>query len=1264
MTLITNTGIDGSIPDEAFYFLNWIPGVGSPSAVISQDFNLMTDLYRYLEIEWDNKTPGDGYMTSVPFYFHEWYRMLGLLVLSGNYPSPSDIKPAANTKVYLAIDKSFAFEKDTVAYTIDYRNYGAVDAAGTTVVDTLHKDFKFVSATDGGIYDNTSHTVTWNIGTLPGFKTATGITPTAGQAKLKVVIANATQKQYRNKVSISCANGSGWTSNDYPNNVTAVMMRNHLDIARRALILEHTASKSIVKPGETVEFTIDFQNSSEAGWINGGRPGVNFSFSQSAPGGTSTMNTMRTRLYHDAAEAYIDFGNYRISYFLYDEKNMCIAGKTGCTNGWAFVQTITEGIDKSSVKLVHETVVPGQDARGKWNQRLIVQFSDPEDPARVENLTTIDRHVSGYRGGAGDRIHRGGTAPLRLVWYFNASDWQPVDWSNAWSWDPKASEDDGGNYFPVTNDWADPDKPDIPVTTWNRKACEKATKTVDNILVEEWDGYTWRRVAGNGPMPGRETNNVVIRDTIPEGFTFVAFTGDNPLNVAPTISANVITWTVPKMQIREGGIIKFTAKADGSCPGTADREAVNRAWISADKESPFADSSIITVSCDTVVKPPPPDHIDIVLDTLLMDLNKDADFVRIDMDEGTQNAIVYAVVRDRNGKYLRTVSGALWQSRDVSVATASAASAISCQGLLVKAGGGSTIITVSEPGNPTLKPDSLAINAVATPPWPAIASAVMGDADGDIVPDLLTFTLNDTFHVNQKLDSVIIDYRGTRYAFPAASVQAQRTLVTVGVAGITAVDPIPSGTVTMVMTVDGSEIRVSKTFTDGIGPALDKVSLKQDISGAYDTLDLTFTESVAMQTLVGSTLQLIRAATGDTVLLTVVAFRGPEFYTGTKAVVTAPAPGFRPQEGDRIRLVPGAAGGTVADMKKNLPHLLNKPVTIPERPSQLLAGWYTDDNADGFIDAVYLQFVKQVPIAGMKVRVDRELLRFEGLSGADLSYGADQTLVKVNLPADRVATAGIRTDGDVYSLVTFADFLGEERTMKIADKAAPVITEAIFKIGVSLSADIPAVDSVIITFSEDAFVADISPQFLLANKANVNYSMTLSSPAAQGKKASFAVLAISGDLYPENSDVIYINPVSTVRDSLSWQNNPDNRRVPLIIGRGKVQWDAVAVPNPFNPELTGYDFAGTTVCIVNSLNNAVPVKFSDAHISIYDATGNIVVKSTPFVQSPSGPVFRWNGTNRHGRRVGSGTYIGIVTVDDEGSEGVKRVKIGVLHQTR
>ncbi|NLE02320.1 MAG: DUF11 domain-containing protein [Fibrobacter sp.] len=588
------------------FALNWVPGTGSPSAIVSQHHNLMAELYRCLEVKWDAAPQGDDrYLGSVPQYFHGWFRMLGLLVLTGNYQAPSEIKPTANMKVYLAINKTFAFEGDSVTYTIDYRNYGSLDAKDVVITDTLHKDFVFISSTGGGIYNPGSHTVTWSVASVPGVKSSRDLSTTKGQVKLTVKVGVASQDQYRNKVSITCSNGSGWTSNEFPNNITPVMERNYLDIAKRALVIEKEVSNTFVNPGSELEVSVNFENTSKAGWINGGRPGVHFSYS-AAPlaGGKGPSNKMRFRLFHDANEAYIDYGNYRVSYFLFDAGMTCYKNATDCPNGWAVTKQIFEGVKADSTLVLHQMITPGFDDRGLWNQKIVLQFSDVNDPKRPAKLTAINYHLDWYRGVPG-MIHRGGLDPLRLVWDIHTGTYTPVDWNDDWSWSENAVDaDDESRGFPVTNDWTDPDNPNLKVTTYNPKECSSTNKTVDNILVEEWDGYTWRRVAGNGPLPGRDVENVIIRDTIPSGFVFIRFEGSPPFGINPVIKGNVITWTISKLQVKEKGSIKYIMKADGACP-MQNKTVLTRAWIAADKESAIYDSVEIKVTCDPVPPPPP-----------------------------------------------------------------------------------------------------------------------------------------------------------------------------------------------------------------------------------------------------------------------------------------------------------------------------------------------------------------------------------------------------------------------------------------------------------------------------------------------------------------------------------------------------------------------------------------------------------------------------------------------------------------------------------
>jgi len=599
--------------EEGTWTLNWIHGTGSPSAVTAQDADLMAEMYRQAELEWGVEEPGDRYLTSVPTYFHGFFRLLGMNVLTGNHHAPMNMKKSANMKVYLDVDKTYAFEDDTITYTIDYRNYGADEAKGVQIVDRMPADFVFVSGTNSPTVSG--NTVTWNIGNVPGFKTSTGINPTKGTVTLKVRIPTAKLKRYENKVTISCTNGSGWTSNEYPNKISSVMKRTGVDIASRALRVEHSISRDTVNPGMTTVYTIDIENSAKAGWLNGGRPGVNFSYAHDGTAASAGSHTFQIRAFNDAHEAYIDYGNYRISYFLFDNNYKGLG-----PNGWNVRTDIlyVPEAEQSKFKLLHENITPGEDAKGKWNQRLILQIADVLDPSRSDTnwgtMAAPTQFLINYSG-LDQRVHRGISTPFKGVWAAYAGNYANRNWGGDWSYNSKAKSNiatdamaDWG--YPITPDFTDnpsPDNPGKPVTLVHRKLCgvSPASTTIDNILIEEWDGYTWRRVFGNGPLPGREVVNVVIRDTLPPGVTFLNFIEPYPLGIAPKITGRVITWEIDKLLIGEKGSIKYTVRADTVPPAGKNVVLPSNTWAAADKESPMKAPVTLVVTLDSLPPPPP-----------------------------------------------------------------------------------------------------------------------------------------------------------------------------------------------------------------------------------------------------------------------------------------------------------------------------------------------------------------------------------------------------------------------------------------------------------------------------------------------------------------------------------------------------------------------------------------------------------------------------------------------------------------------------------
>ncbi|MBQ0030851.1 MAG: hypothetical protein KBT32_10530, partial [Bacteroidales bacterium] len=605
--------LTGATTDPAhFMVINWQNGTGTYAAVSAQDFDLLGTLYRQCVIEWDTKGGDDCYLGSVSNYMHGWSRQMGMMVSTGNYPAPSAMKPMANMKIYRAIEDSvtYCYTGDQIKFLLDYRNYGSVDAKDVVIVENVPEDWIFIEASKGGVYDKATNTVTWKIGTVPGFNSKDGIDPTMGQVWYSLKAGNDASGRYCTTADITCSNGLGWTTNEYPNYKTATMQRNCVDVVARSLKIEKSVNRPKVNAGNQATFTIKFENSSEAGWIDGGRPRVNVSFANGMDG--SRLQLM-ARLWNDAIEPYINYGNYRISYYMYDAGLNCYANGGDCPTGWGLSTEIYEGNktigSTEGIVVSHENIVEGKDTQGKWNQRMCIQFAPL--------LVTTTMHVSRFFGGASCRIHKGGGSPMRGVWALYPSDYSTVDYTDDWSWSSKYNSEKDGLFYPVTPSWQKLDEKgksiEEPVTKWLTCGCTESDLTVPNILVEEYDGYVWRRILGTGPMAGRDVDNVEIRDTLPVGLTFGEFVNECPLaefdatwEVKKAGDRDVIIWKIPKMQVKQKGSIIYTATADfpsGATCETDDEDIINAAWISGDKNSAINDTAKITVTCSKVPDP-------------------------------------------------------------------------------------------------------------------------------------------------------------------------------------------------------------------------------------------------------------------------------------------------------------------------------------------------------------------------------------------------------------------------------------------------------------------------------------------------------------------------------------------------------------------------------------------------------------------------------------------------------------------------------------
>lgn len=603
------------------YYTNYTLGSSAPAPVASGDIELAAKMYRQQILEWDvedtkeeaEADPNKRYLGSTPKYFHGYYRTFGLLMLTGNYIPPTGSDPIANLKCYVDLDKTYGPRGDILTYTVSYRNYASVAAENSVLTFTVPDEVEFVSCEGGGAFNEGTRQVTWDLGEIPGFQTG-GIDITRGEFTVVAkVVANS--GRFCPTSSIICSNGTGWTSNEFPNNISATMERNCYDIVAKALVVNKISNLPEINPGMPVEYTIDFTNNAEAGYLDGGRPGTRATFAIGFSGtpANSLSQQLYFRLYHAAEEPYINYANYRLSYYLKSDTRG-ITPALG-SEGWYINSWIDEG--GPLVTQWDEIILPfGHEAQNNVNQRIIIGFPSAlaAPAAHLYNQTGNDH-----------RIHKGVNFPLKLSASITDGNSVMQNFTDDWSYEPGvdvgAQTQDKMLFFPITPDWSDiinfPAGQDVD--TWHAEECRTIPITLgglnidrvfDRVMIEEFDGYGWRRVFGTSPFPGRPATDVVMEDTIPDEFVFDSFIQEASFGTTEHIEENgysIVRWTnsslLPGQEVRiRYRVIAKDETTLGGCP--INIETQNIAWLSSVGEAAQSDTADVLITCEPVVIPP------------------------------------------------------------------------------------------------------------------------------------------------------------------------------------------------------------------------------------------------------------------------------------------------------------------------------------------------------------------------------------------------------------------------------------------------------------------------------------------------------------------------------------------------------------------------------------------------------------------------------------------------------------------------------------
>ncbi len=346
---------------------------------------------------------------------------------------------------------------------------------------------------------------------------------------------------------------------------------------------------------------------------------------------------------------------------------------------------------------------------------------------------------------------------------------------------------------------------------------------------------------------------------------------------------------------------------------------------------------------------------------------------------------------------------------------------------------------------------------------------------------------------------------------------------------------------------------------------------------------------------------------------------------------------------------------------------------------------YHDSNGDGFIDSIFIEFLKPVSIyntAGdtitkLKLKWSNKPEEYNIL---DEMITFSENNIRMHLNTSDLFNSEIRTSGDLILIGTYTllnpitnSYYDTSVAYPVIDKAPPVLQKALYKFNMK-DAKGSYFDLLKITFSEKPDSINTSEPFTFNKTDESQYSMILQYMSKDSLDILFKVLEIKDADYADTSDSVRINFTQNIGDLFkNIQLNNFNRKVPLMIESEEFDFKIQSLSQigkniqKLPQELTINSKAefGTAILLTPYLIGneqqkvTVPgylIEREDYEIIILDALGNIVAQKenknsdsknlySKFITLKSGTpaiVINWDNHNSNERLVGSGAYIAIV----------------------
>ncbi len=454
-------------------------------------------------------------------------------------------------------------------------------------------------------------------------------------------------------------------------------------------------------------------------------------------------------------------------------------------------------------------------------------------------------------------------------------------------------------------------------------------------------------------------------------------------------------------------------------------------------------------------------------------------------------------------------------------------------------------------------------------------------------------------------------------------------------------------------------------ITDNVGPLIKGAWLiERLVTGKTDTLIVAFSEFIQSDKAIGEALQL---TTKGGVILNVLSAT-PMSDNRWKIAVENKGEDKAPKEGDSLKIYVDADGvSKIVDANGNNAHKDNRPVELIIQeiaPSIDTAGYY-DRNGDGTVDQVTLKFNKKVKIGDQKylaffgATLMTDTIRSENASYLLTSDGKiDSTSITLNLTGKFDGNADCKTSGDLNITVSSKRF-SEIIKKRAEDFAAPVIIDTVFysqgKINDDETRD---PDTLRVKFSEQLKTQTINAMtpFTFFTSSGQEYTVDLAYMSQSASAYEFKVNSVTGTAMVMSGDKIMIkvnndtSPFSDINGNAQGVN--PNRKALIVVREAKIKPVIKVGPSPYIAKRDNYLNIMVTTTLVNKDK---PVDL-DAKVMILDNMGNSIFVSQQKISDADKKVgtnkvykeLKWNGRNKKGRLVGTGTYLLYVDITAEG----------------